>query len=130
MGGRDLGEAARVDRAALGRWGEELAARQLEASGARVLARNWRCRLGELDLVVQEPDGTVVVVEVKTRSGTGFGLPAEAVGTAKARRLRTLARAWLAEARPSGAPDVRFDVVAVLKRPGWAPQVEHLRGVL
>jgi len=55
-------------RAALGRWGEDVAAQHLAASGAQVLARNWRCREGEIDLVVRDPDGTLVFCEVKTRS--------------------------------------------------------------
>ena len=114
--------------AELGRWGEDLAAAHVAAGGARVLARNWRCREGELDLVAQEPDGTVVFVEVKTRSGTGFGEPAEAVGPVKARRVRLLACRWLAEHRPAGAGELRFDVVAVVRRRGSPPELVHLRG--
>lgn len=71
---------------ALGRYGEQLAEQHLTAAGMVVLARNWRCPQGELDLVVRDVDGTVVFVEVKTRAGTGFGEPAEAVGRVKARR--------------------------------------------
>lgn len=116
------------ERAELGRWGEELAARHLVASGARVLARNWRIREGELDIVAVEPGGTVVFCEVKTRSGTGFGAPAEAVGPVKARRIRLLACRWLQEHRPPGAGEVRFDVVSVVRRRGSPPRVVHLRG--
>ena len=115
-------------RAALGRWGEDLAAEHLEAAGARVLARNWRCRQGELDIVAVEADGTLVFCEVKTRSGTGFGEPAEAVGPAKARRLRVLAGLWLAEHRPPGRHELRFDVVAVVRERRSAPRLVHLRG--
>lgn len=111
--------------AALGRWGEQLAAEHLSADGLEVLARNWRCDLGELDLVAREPDGTVVFVEVKTRAGTGFGLPAEAVGWAKARKLRTLACRWLMD--NPGAPELRFDVIGIVRRRGEAPEVTHLR---
>ena len=85
-------------------------------------------REGELDLVARERDGTVVFCEVKTRSGTGFGEPAEAVGPVKARRLRAVACRWLEEHRPDGRRELRFDVVSVLRRPGAAPQVSHLRG--
>ena len=91
-------------RIALGRWGEDLAAQHLVATGAVLLDRNWRCREGELDLVAREPDGTVVFCEVKTRSGTGFGEPAEAVGPVKARRIRALAVRWLQEHPPDGRP--------------------------
>lgn len=114
--------------AELGRWGEDLAAAHLAAVGMQVLARNWRCRQGELDLVAQEADGTVVFVEVKTRAGNGFGEPAEAVGAAKARRLRTLACRWLADCRPPGATGLRFDVVGIVRRRGFAPELTHLRG--
>ena len=112
----------------LGRWGEELAAEQLAAGGLRVLARNWRCSQGELDLVGLEADGTVVFVEVKTRAGTGFGTPAEAVGWRKSGRIRRLAGAWLADHRPAGTTGLRFDVVGIVRRPGEPPEVTHLRG--
>ena len=113
--------------AALGRWGEDLAAEHLTAAGMQVLARNWRCPEGELDAVARDVDGTVVFVEVKTRAGNGFGDPAEAVGPVKARRLRTLACRWLLEHRPPGASELRFDVVAIVRVPGQPPQLTHLR---
>ena len=122
------GTGTGTGRAELGRWGEDLAARHLVATGAVLLDRNWRCREGELDLVARERDGTVVFCEVKTRSGTGFGLPAEAVGPVKARRIRTVACRWLAEHRPDGGRELRFDVISVLRRSGTAPEVTHLRG--
>ena len=116
-----------TDRQALGRYGEQLAVEHLQGAGLQVLARNWRCREGELDVVAR--DGTTVVfVEVKTRSGTGFGEPAEAVTLRKARRLRLLACRWLEQHRPPGAGDLRFDVVAVTRRRGCAPELVHLRG--
>lgn len=111
----------------LGNWGEQLAADHLLADGLELLDRNWRCLEGELDLVAREPDGTVVFVEVKTRAGLGFGAPAEAVGRAKARRLRTLACRWLLENRPPGAGELRFDVIGVVRLPGRAPEITHLR---
>jgi putative endonuclease len=114
-------------RDALGRYGEDLAAQHLVAAGLEVVDRNWRCPRGELDLVAREPDGTVVFVEVKTRSTAAFGEPAEAVSWAKARRLRTLACLWL-HAHPSGGVTLRFDVVSVVRSRGAAPQVRHLRG--
>ena len=111
----------------LGRWGEQLAAEHLLAQGVSVLARNWRCDIGELDIVAREPDGTIVFVEVKTRAGTGFGGPEEAVGWAKARKLRTLACRWLLENRPPGASELRFDVIAIVRRRGFAPELTHFR---
>jgi putative endonuclease len=125
----DVVESVRGQRSSeLGRWGEDLAAEQLSAGGLQVLARNWRCSRGELDLVGLETDGTVVFVEVKTRAGTGFGMPAEAVGPRKAARIRRLACAWLTEHRPAGTTGLRFDVVGIIRRPGAPAEVTHLRG--
>lgn len=97
----------------LGSFGEDAAAAWYEARGYEVLARNWRCRDGELDLVVRR-GRLVVFCEVKTRSGTRFGTPAEAVTRAKQVRIRHLAARWLAEAAPFRPAEIRFDVVAVL----------------
>jgi len=112
----------------VGRFGEHVAARHLEDLGWQILARNWRGAAGEVDIVATDA-GTLVVVEVKTRTGTGFGHPAEAVTLTKLTRLRRLAGQWLTEhdARVSG---VRIDVVAVLVPPAVEIEVEHLRGVV
>src|SRR5919201_532452 len=83
------------DRLELGRLGEALAAARLEAAGLRIVARNWRCREGEIDLVAAGP-GLLVFCEVKTRRGHGYGSPAAAVTHAKQARLRRLAAAYLA----------------------------------
>jgi putative endonuclease len=112
----------------LGRRGERVAERYLRRAGYVVLARNWRCPDGELDLVVT--DGKrVVVCEVKTRSSEKFGSPGEAVDAAKASRIRWLARRWLDEVG-LGAREVRFDVVSVRWAAGARPRVEHLEGVV
>jgi putative endonuclease len=109
----------------LGSLGEDIAATYLTDVGVRVLDRNWRCREGELDIVAREADA-LVFCEVKTRRGTGFGHPVEAVTASKQRRLRTLAQRWLA-AHDEHAPVVRFDVVGVLLRPDRPALVTHLR---
>jgi putative endonuclease len=112
---------------AVGRYGEEVAAQQLTAAGLRIVARNWRCPAGEIDIVAE--DGAVVVIcEVKTRSSLRFGDPAEAVDHAKVVRLRRLGAIWLAE--HGGGREARYDVVTVLRRPGIGPLVRHLRGAL
>jgi len=100
-------------RAELGRIGEEAAlARYLEL-GYRLVARNWRCRLGELDLVVSHRDRDLLVFcEVKCRRGRSFGEPFEAVHHAKRRKVRDLAQAFLGAASPQ-AGSVRFDVASV-----------------
>ncbi len=115
----------------LGRQGEQVAVDHLEKSGMTVLARNWRCARGELDVVARTPEGTIVFAEVKTRSSDAFGLPAEAVGAVKARRIRELALRWLQEADPRSGDlrfgDLRFDVVSIVMHPGRA-DVLHLPG--
>ena len=115
---------------ALGRFGEDLAARYLVDAGVVILDRNWRCPQGELDIVAL--DGrSLIFCEVKTRSSTAFGLPAEAVTPAKASRIRRLARHWLSENRDGSSeywPELRFDVISVLRRRDQPPLVEHLPG--
>ncbi len=78
-----------------------------------MLARNWRCSFGELDLVLAL-DGVIVFCEVKARATAEYGGPEGAVHWAKQRRLRRLAAAWLATERPHGQFEVRFDVAAVV----------------
>ncbi len=116
-----------VVRAALGAFGEEVAAQHLVTKGMAILDRNWRCDIGEIDLVARDRD-VLVVCEVKTRRGLGFGTPADAVTWDKLSRLRRLAARWLAE-HPVGAVEVRIDVVEVLVLPNDGPRVEHLVGV-
>jgi putative endonuclease len=111
---------------AVGRFGEQVAAEHLERAGLTIIARNWRCPEGEIDIVAADGD-TLVVCEVKTRSGLGYGDPAEGVVAAKAARLRRLALRWLA-AQPLCWRELRFDVVTVLRRQSGAPVVRHLRG--
>ncbi|MEU7019744.1 YraN family protein [Streptomyces sp. NPDC046203] len=90
---------------ALGRYGEELAARTLTTAGLHVLARNWRCgRTGEIDIVARDGD-TLVVCEVKTRREGPFEHPMAAVTPRKAERLRHLAACWLhRHGAPPGTP--------------------------
>jgi putative endonuclease len=108
-------------RRALGADGEAAAAAWYEANGYEVLARNWRCREGELDLVVRRAR-TIVFCEVKARTTTAFGVPAEAVDRDKRRRLRHLAARWL-EDSPVRPTEIRFDVASVL-----AGEVEIIEG--
>jgi putative endonuclease len=112
---------------ALGRYGEDVAARHLITDGFVVLERNWRCELGELDIVAR--DGRVLVVcEVKTRRSTSHGSPFEAVTQRKLHRIERLGLRWMKErgVRPAS---MRVDVVSVL-RPGTGPTVvEHVRGL-
>ena len=112
---------------ALGAYGERVAARYLGELGMVVLDRNWRCAAGELDLVLRDGDA-LVFCEVKTRRGTAYGHPLEAVDTAKSDRLVRLADLWMAD-RGVVAADVRFVVVAVVQDGHGAAEVEHVRGL-
>ena len=105
------------------RWGEALAALFLRLKGYRVEARNWRCPLGEIDIVAREGK-TLVFVEVKARTGTSAGPPEEAVDARKQRRLIQLAQAYLAKRGEEAA--CRFDVIAISGRIP-VPRIRHLR---
>jgi putative endonuclease len=111
----------------LGRTGEQVAVEYLERAGLRILDRNWRSTDGEVDIVATERR-VLVVCEVKTRSGTGFGTPLEAITRHKRARLRRLAAQWLA-AHGVLFDEVRIDVIGVLRDSGGEFQIEHVRGV-
>ena len=116
-------------RGALGRYGEDVAARMLQESGLDVLARNWRCgRRGEIDILASDGDA-LVVCEVKTRREGPFQVPMAALTPTKVARLRTLAERWTAE--HGGAPPggIRIDLVGVTLPARGAARVEHARGV-
>ncbi|WP_412063201.1 YraN family protein [Rubrivirga sp. IMCC45206] len=112
----------------VGRRGEDVAADFLEAKGYRVMDRNYRFGREEVDIVAFEPNarndgGMIVFVEVKARSGTGFGRPEAAVDEPKQKAIKRVAEAYLHERRLIPSP-TRFDVVAVLFG-GGAPDIEH-----
>lgn len=115
---------------ALGRYGEDLAARRLTETGMTVLARNWRCgRTGEIDIVAQDGD-TVVVCEVKTRRDGTYEHPMAAVTPTKADRLKCLAACWLD--RHGGAPPpggIRIDLIGIILPRHGAPEITHAQGV-
>lgn len=109
----------------LGRTGEQLAVDHLIDRGYDIVARNWRCAAGEIDIVARDAS-TTVIVEVKTRAGLGFGHPLDAITPVKLARLRRLAGAWCAENAPGGS--VRIDAIAVIAgREGIS--LEHVRQV-
>ncbi|HEY6496170.1 MAG TPA: YraN family protein [Trebonia sp.] len=111
----------------LGRDGEQAAVSYLEGLGFRILDRNWRCADGEIDIVAAERR-TFVVCEVKTRSGTRYGTPLDAVGQAKRRRLRRLAALWLS-AHGVRFDQIRIDVLGLLRDGTDEFTIEHVRGV-
>jgi putative endonuclease len=110
-------------RAALGRRGEDAAARLYLRLGFDVVARNCRLPRGEIDLIARR-GSLLVFCEVKTRVTDRFGQPSEAVGYRKRARVRQLAAAWLAR-HPAGRCEIRFDVVSVIVR-GDRLSLDHI----
>lgn len=109
--------------------GEQLAAEHLADHGHTVLETRWRCRSGELDLLTRDA-GTLVGVEVKTRRGTGYGHPLEAVGPEKIRRLHRLLLEYAAERSLLSVPR-RVDVVGIILGPAReTPLIDHLKDVM
>ncbi len=114
------------DAPGLGRRGEDAAAQYLQGRGMTIVARNWRCTTGEIDIVARE--GSVLVFcEVKTRRGLRYGPPLEAITPAKAARLRRLAGAWLAESG-GHAGQIRIDAVGILWYRDGLLDVRHVLG--
>lgn len=112
---------------AVGAYGERVAADHLVRGGMVLLDRNWRCAAGEIDIVARDGD-VLVICEVKTRTSTAFGTPLEGVTARKAARLRRLAAAWV-RAHGLNVPEIRIDLVGVLRPRTGPAQVEHVRGV-
>lgn len=114
-------------RIALGRYGETLAASYLAEQGMSIIARNYRCGAGEVDIIARDGD-VLVVCEVKTRRRTTQGQPIEAITTRKMRTLRSVLLHWLAE-NAVYAPHLRFDAVGIVVHPVGQPTITHVRGV-
>ena len=112
---------------ALGRHGEDLAAKFLQDAGIEVLERNWRCRLGEIDIVALDGE-CLVVCEVKTRRSLAAGGPLEAVTPVKVARLRRLTATWLAD-QDRSFDEIRIDVIGVHRARRGRTVIEHLKWV-
>ena len=115
-------KASAAARVARGKWAEDLVSRWYEQHGYAIVARNWRCKRGELDVIAHR-DGVLVVCEVKARASNAFGTPAEAVTLAKQLKVRRATADFRASMRTSNDPfaslvntarSVRFDVACVL----------------
>lgn len=115
-----------IDPKALGRYGEDRAAAYLAGLGYEIIERNWRCSVGEIDLIARDKN-RLVFVEVKTRSGSGYGHPFESISAEKLARLRRLVAAWC-EARQVNAQRIRMDAISVLFSAGKV-SIEHLKQV-
>jgi len=110
-----------------GALGEEVAANFLIAHGYRILERNFRCKGGEVDLIVRSPgDKTLVFVEVKTRRTLSYGVPQLAVTPFKQRQISKAALTWLS-IKALHDHNARFDVIAILLHTGKLPQIEHIQ---
>ena len=114
----------------IGRVAESRALRHLEAAGLVLLTRNYRCRAGEIDLIMLDPEPQVLVlVEVRSRSRSDYGQAAATIGFAKQRRCSLAARHLLLTRRELRRLRARFDVVAIDRspEPGGAPLVTWIR---
>lgn len=111
----------------VGDFGERVAADHLRSLGLVILATQWRCKHGEIDIVARD-GSTLVICEVKTRTSARHGGPFEAITGQKAARLRRLAGYWL-EVHDVSPPSIRIDVVSVVVPPKGGPVVERITGV-
>jgi putative endonuclease len=110
----------------LGRYGEDRAANYLQDRGYEIIDRNWRSRAGEIDLVARDHD-RIVFIEVKTRNGSGYGHPFEAITKEKVSRMRRVVADWCQAKQVSGI-QIRLDAISVLIS-GGRISIEHLKQV-
>lgn len=117
-------EDPQVNRKELGRWGEERAAEYLHKKGLNIIEHNYRCSIGEMDLIAYHGN-TLVFVEIKTRRSLSFGLPAESVTSKKQKKYFKIAQCYMKE---KGIKDVncRFDVVEVMVNSDGSCQFNHI----
>ena len=118
----------RDGRQQVGRRGEAYAAAFLRVKGFRVVAQNWRCRFGEIDLIV-ERDDVLRFVEVKTRLTDTYGHPEESITPTKLEHLRRSIECWL-RAHASSSKQYQADVIAIFVKEGSKPEVHWVEGVL
>jgi putative endonuclease len=111
-------------RLALGQWGEEQAAHYLCQQGLKILERNYRTPVGEIDIIARSKK-ELLFVEVKTRRSTSFGLPQESVGVRKQRQIIRAAQWYLTQEKTSKLQP-RFDVVAILCQSDENMTIQHL----
>ena len=110
----------------VGKYGEDRATEFLERLGYQVVGRNWRCNVGEIDIIARDHD-CLVFAEVKTRTRVGFGHPFEAITNAKMQKMRQLAGEWC-RAHEIASVQVRLDAISVLLT-GGRVHIEHLKQV-
>lgn len=113
-----------TDKQIIGQRGENQARRYLEAKQYRFVTANWKCKAGEVDLIMEAPDKTLVFVEVRTRRPTQFGLGYETVAWQKQKKLIRAAKWYMQKARYFA--DARFDVVSIVDDGSDTPEIEHI----
>lgn len=111
-------------RQRLGQCGEKTVVRYLEKNGYTILTKNYRCKIGEIDIIARD-GADLVFIEVKTRSGLGYGSPAAAVTLRKQRQITRAAQWYLAEQQLFDVP-ARFDVISVLYGETNRQQIDHI----
>lgn len=108
----------------VGAYGETVARRYLEAAGLRFITANWRCKLGEIDLIMQDEGSTRVFVEVRLRRPTSYGAGQDTVAWQKQRKLRRAVAWYQQEVNYWG--NIRFDVVSITAQEPAPPLIEHI----
>lgn len=127
-GNETVRSASSMDRIRLGALGEEAAVRHLMVRGYRIIERNWRCRLGEIDIIAMDGE-ELVIVEVRTKSRISFGTGAESVNLRKQRKLRQLALTFIHQHEQIlnlSEVNVRFDVISVMREEGGRLRIDHI----
>lgn len=115
-----------MNKQTVGKTGEQLAAQYLAQQGYQIIAANYRCRVGEIDLIVLDRRGQIIFVEVKTRRSLSFGNPAMAVDRRKQAKLRTAAAVFLAGYHCYQDRPVRFDVIEVVRSSAGGWRINHI----
>ena len=125
-----FGRDKKSEPAVRGGWGEKQAEKYLLHHGFSLVSRNFRCKTGEIDLIMQEADGSLVFVEVKARRSEMFTAAEEVINTSKKRRLKRAARYFLSRYPSSQDRPLRFDVVLVMgEEKNSTLQIRHYRNV-
>ena len=114
----------RADSKRLGRWGERHAASYLRKEGYGIITRNWRCKVGEIDVIAADPSGAIVFVEVKTRRNELWAMAQNAVDNRKQKRMKLAAESFLKSYKIKDKP-LRFDVIAIILPEKGPIEIRH-----
>jgi putative endonuclease len=114
-----------LDRKDLGEWGEKLATKYLKSKGYQILERNYSCKMGEIDIIVEKGE-FLIFIEVKTRRSDSYGLPQAAVNYYKQEKIKKVALYYLGNIEDNDL-QIRFDVISIMLK-GVKPQIDHFQG--